>query len=192
MEAESQLMNCLTFGPIIISDNFILDSNSCLNWHKDRRVIQQAVPAVSCVFPCVHWIGLLLLFIVPGCLAPLPSLPLRAPSVPFSICCIFVSKLFSSLTNEKRDSRFLWPLTPELWNSCLTPTQHFALWITLTFYPYTGVYIYALSLISTFLHISRSPLGKIVSSNWYLEVVQEGSGRSNVKKKKERKKANNK
>ena len=127
MEAESQLMNCLTFGPIIISDNFILDSNSCLNWHKDRRVIQQAVPAVSCLFPCVHWIGLLLLFIVPGCLAPLPSLPLRAPSVPFSICCIFVSKLFSSLTNEKRDSRFLWPLTPELWNSCLTPTQHFAL-----------------------------------------------------------------
>ena len=188
MEAESQLMNCLTFGPIIISDNFILDSNSCLNWHKDRRVIQQAVPAVSCLFPCVHWIGLLLLFIVPGCLAPLPSLPLRAPSVPFSICCIFVSKLFSSLTNEKRDSRFLWPLTPELWNSCLTPTQHFALWITLTFYPYTGVYIYALSLISTFLHISRSPLEKIVSSNWYLEVVQEGSGRSNVKKKKKERK----
>ena len=188
MEADSQLMNCLTFGPIIISDNFILDSNSCLNWHKDRRVIQQAVPAVSCLFPCVHWIGLLLLFIVPGCLAPLPSLPLRAPSVPFSICCIFVSKLFSSLTNEKRDSRFLWPLTPELWNSCLTPTQHFALWITLTFYPYTGVYIYALSLISTFLHISRSPLEKIVSSNWYLEVVQEGSGRSNVKKKKKERK----
>ena len=188
MEAESQLMNCLTVGPIIISDNFILDSNSCLNWHKDRRVIQQAVPAVSCLFPCVHWIGLLLLFIVPGCLAPLPSLPLRAPSVPFSICCIFVSKLFSSLTNEKRDSRFLWPLTPELWNSCLTPTQHFALWITLTFYPYTGVYIYALSLISTFLHISRSPLEKIVSSNWYLEVVQEGSGRSNVKKKKKERK----
>lgn len=107
MEAESQLMNCLTFGPIIVSDNFILDSNSCLNWHGDLRVIQQAVPAVSCLFPCVHWIGLLLLFIVPGCLAPLPSLPLRAPSVPFSICCVFVSKLFSSLTNEKRDSCFL-------------------------------------------------------------------------------------
>ena len=184
MEAESQLMNCLTFGPVILSDNLILHSNSCLNWHGDLRVVQQAVPAVSCLFPCVHWIGLLLFFIVPGCLAPLPALPLRAPSVPFPICCILVGKLFSSLTIEKRDSRFLWPLPSELWNSCLTPTQHFALWITLTFYPYTGVFIYVPSLVPTFLHISRSSLGEIVSSNWYLEVIEEGSGRSNVKKKK--------
>lgn len=48
MEAESQSMNCLTFGPIIISDNFILDSGSCLNWHGELS-FQQAVHAASSV-----------------------------------------------------------------------------------------------------------------------------------------------
>ena len=187
MEAESQLMNCLTFGPIIISDNFILDSDSCLNWHGELSYSAGSFCSVISLFHCVHWIGLLLLFVVPGCLPPLPSLPLRAPSVPIAICCIFFSKLFSSPTKEKRDSHFLWPLPSKLWNSCLTPNQYFALWITLTFYPHTGVFIYTWSLVSTFLHISRSPLGKIVSSNLYLEAIQERSGRSNVKKKKREK-----
>ena len=163
MEAESQSMNCLTFGPVIISDHFILGSDPCLNWHGELSYSAGSPCSAIGLFPCVHCIGLLLLFFVPACLPPLPSLPLRAPSVPIAICCIFFSKLFSSPTKEKRDSRFLWPLPSKLWNSCLTPTQYFALWITLTFYPHTGVFMsfYLRTIIG--LHIPphlQKPLGE--------------------------------
>lgn len=50
MEAESQLMNFLTLGPVIVNNSFILDSNSCLNWYGNLRVIH---PGSSCCIICL-------------------------------------------------------------------------------------------------------------------------------------------
>lgn len=96
MEVESQLMNFLTFGPVIINNGFSLDSKPCPNWCGNLKVVQPGSSSCFiCLFPCVRvFIGSAHFCLEPSLHLYLDTF-LHCPSFHLAISCTLSSVSFS-------------------------------------------------------------------------------------------------